>query len=583
MTMAKRTSVASGSRLSGRGVWVRLWWMVLLLLASGAMAQAPGPGAALQASPGHEPGRVASRRAMQNQAWFVLLSREAGLVGGQPAQVRVPLAHLAPRSGPMGARDGAVRLAGTLVQFPVAWCTRGSRLFLMFEEVKPPAPLVSPVKPRRVLSYAAVRGETGEWATEPQGRPEALPSFEGTGDLLDMVGSDAGVFVLRRMEDGTLRLDRLDPEAPKGQSQWAQVQGLPPAMQVSQERLLLAGYAQGVLVASPREAGTIWAVNCLGPTPTWASRGLGQVGGAGGARRALVVCAGQLLLAWEDRGTLRVAARAMEASGLPALDSAWREVFSKPDLGEDWWPMAMDADERLAFLYLKPHPGKPEEKLTYDERLIEISARTGRVFYDGPVRIESPISNADYVLLGVVAWLVVGMVLAGVVPAREGAVVIPEGASISEPTRRIIAGLIDFSLAILAVTRIQGVALADVTALGWWSSVSGQVIVIEALGSLIVVCTVFESLLGRTPGKLVAGCEVVSSAVKLVPGEQLGEARPTLWRSLVRNVCKWGLPPLGLLGVMDPSGRGRPDQYSRTAVIVRYIPEDEPLDEDRDE
>lgn len=535
-------------------------------------------------------GKASRARAVPDQAWFVIpFVSPTGekTANGEPVVRSVFLFHVPPRVGAKGAADGTLRRGGEVVQKPAAWCVRGRGLFMLFEGDPPPPAFPGPPKPRQLLTIRAVRGDDGTWETDPAGRPDVLPSLDGEGTLVEMVGSEVGIFVLRRVDD-SLRLDMLNPDASDGRPKWTRVLGLAPQLQATDSRLAVAGYSEGLLIAEGSEgAGKLWAVNCAGNTPTWTVRALGELGAEAvrSERGQIAVCAGQLVAARLDRdGTLHVASRPVDAMGLPSVGGAWRELATQPGIGDQFSMGVLDEDERLAFLHAREFaggkgPGPPETEL----RLLELGVRTGRVMYDGTIKLAPPISSADYVLLGMVMWTVLGMVIAGIVPPKEGVVVIPEGTSIAEPMRRVIAGGIDFSLAMLAVSRIQGVPLGEVLTLPWWSSESGQLVVIQSLGALVVVSTVFECLLGRTPGKLVTGCEVLSTALKLEPGKKLTESRPTLLKALLRNLLKWGLPPLGMLGVMDPSGRGRHDQYSRTGVIVRYVSEDEPLDDDPDD
>lgn len=582
-----------------RARWVMVAVWALLCVAGVGFAQetprvpsADGVSAARQ-SPSEGAAGVGVRQAprgerLENQGWFVVS------VGGKVSegQPRVVLFQVPPRAGPGGAADGTLRPSGELVQMPTAWCVRGASLYMLFEEAPRPPAFPGPPKPRRVLTVKAVRSDTGAWRTEPSGRPDVLPSLDGAGVMIDMVGAGPGVFALRRVE-GSLRLDMMRQGPTVRSLAWEEVQGWPTELRLTEDRVAIAGSDRGVIVAQAG-AGTLWSVNVTGDTPTWTARPLGEMGEQA-LRRVdglLTVCAGQLLASWTDElGAFHVISRPLDAKGEPTAGEGWRALATQPGVFAAFTPVGMDADERLAVMY-NPPPAEKQKKVGSgaegkggasepESRLLEMSARTGRVLYDGPIRLAAPISGADYVLMGAVMWVVLGMVVAGIVPPREGVVVIAEGSSIAEPVRRVAAGAIDFSLAMLAVSRIEGVPLDEVLTLAWWSTPAGELVVLQALGALVVVCTVLECLLGRTPGKLVTGCEVLSTKVRLGQSTQ-GEARPTVWQALVRNVLKWGLPPLGALGVMDPSGRGRHDQFARTAVIVRYVAEDEPLDDDLD-
>lgn len=561
--------------------WLAAMALVLAWLPARVRAQAgSGPNMEARGADAASP----RYRPIPNQGWFVVPIAEPAKTGtGEPAVQTVLLFHVPPRTGANGVPDGTLRRAGELVRTPALWCVRGPGLYMLFDEGPPPKAFPGPPKPRQMLTIRSVRDEHEEWATDPAGRPDVLPSLDGAGALLGMAGSDVGIFVLRRV-DGSLRLDELDPDEAAEAPKWTQVLGLAPQLEGAKGRVALAGFSRGVLIAD--SSGTLWTVKCDSNKPTWTARALGELGVKAvlAPDGVLTVCAGQLLASWtEADGTLRVASRPMDDASGDSGGPGWRELASVPGVGSQFDPSAMDADERIAYFYARPAAAKPGQPKEDEPRLLELGVRTGRVLYNGGIKLAPPISSADYVLLGMVMWIVLGMVTAGIVPPKEGVVVIPDGTSIAEPMRRIIAGLIDFSLAMLAVSRIEGVPVSDLLTMPWWSSEAGQLVVIQALGSLVVVCTVLECLLGRSPGKLVTGCEVIGTALRLDSGKKLTQSHPSLLRALLRNFLKWGLPPLGMLGVMDPSGRGRHDQYARTAVIVRYVPEDEPLDDDFDE
>jgi hypothetical protein len=127
----------------------------------------------------------------------------------------------------------------------------------------------------------------------------------------------------------------------------------------------------------------------------------------------------------------------------------------------------------------------------------------------------------------------------------------------------------------------------------WWTE-SGQQVLLTSVGIMIALGTVLEFLLGRTVGKIITGCEVVAvkltaanpteapapQAEKSKADEQAGPDRVPLWRVFLRNVIKWGLPPVALIGMLDPNGRHRADQLARTAVVIEAPEEDEADDEE---
>ena len=90
-----------------------------------------------------------------------------------------------------------------------------------------------------------------------------------------------------------------------------------------------------------------------------------------------------------------------------------------------------------------------------------------------------------------------------------------------------------------------------------------------ALAIAIPIASVMEAGFGRSPGKALLGIEVV----RMSRGESAFTGlvvRPSLVMCLVRNAIKWIMPPVAMLGLLDPELRHRGDVLSRSAVVVKY-------------
>lgn len=206
----------------------------------------------------------------------------------------------------------------------------------------------------------------------------------------------------------------------------------------------------------------------------------------------------------------------------------------------------------------------------------EISAFTGRVFYRGEGRSDLPVSAREIRVLTVLLVGVMVVVLL-VVLRRDpdgGVYSLPEGMSLAEPGRRFFAGLLDFAIATLIAARFLGIPLAEVVSPTGVLEGQGWVVVGVALGVGLVIGTLTEWLTGRSPGKLLVGCEVVDIRPPVAQAR-----RPTLLQALVRNLVKWGVPPAAVFGLLEGEGRHRGDSIARTAVTVEGA-EEEPEGED---
>jgi hypothetical protein len=185
----------------------------------------------------------------------------------------------------------------------------------------------------------------------------------------------------------------------------------------------------------------------------------------------------------------------------------------------------------------------------------------------------SPFRKPEYILLVVMLLEMSACALVFILKPDDGsALTLPEGYSLAPVFRRALAGAIDLSL-MLTVSR------------WFWDAYGPQVLgegdgqlarslaaAISTVLLLIVQGALLEAMLGRTIGKMLVGIEVVQLPGPRDAVQEL--RRPSLARTLVRNMVKWGLPPIGLLGLLDPEGRHRGDQFTRTLCVMRF--EDEP-------
>jgi hypothetical protein len=223
-------------------------------------------------------------------------------------------------------------------------------------------------------------------------------------------------------------------------------------------------------------------------------------------------------------------------------------------------------------------------------RIAEFSATSGEVFYTGQLRVPLATTSDDYRLLGLV---LLGILAAAVVfivaPLPRTEAHLPRGTALAPAGRRFLATMIDATLALVGGSAIWGMSALE--ALGPESLVTGRIIAVMAasLGLAVVVSAVMEATLGRSPGKVLMGIEVVRLArfASTGPGAGTGPdraeagrvriedlvVRPSIWMALVRTLVKWVLPPVALLGVLDPELRHRGDVLSRCAVVVRFDPD----------
>jgi hypothetical protein len=386
------------------------------------------------------------------------------------------------------------------------------------------------------------------------GRPDAAPQAEGGGELVALAGGGGRLFLVRRVGPA-LRVDALDAGA------WASVEVPADVQRALRRGVVAVGHAGGLSLVSsdggPGAAIATYAPGVDGAPGGWSTAALPELP-VSRAGTQLCAVAGQLI-AVGGAGTLQVRSTPLAGGG------RWSDLASVEGVIEPFIIAPMEEDARVAILWAGAKESGRSAGTNHG--FAEVSVKTGRVLYSGTLRLASPVSGRDYLLLGLVLAMVVGMVGVAVLGGREGAVLLPAKVSIADAPRRVIAGVVDIALCVLVVTRVTGVPASSMFTGEFWAASAGLTTFFQVVGALIAMGTLCEALAGRTPGKFLAGCRV-ASVIPDATRERDEVRRPSFLRALIRNAVKWGLPPVGVLGVLDPGGRHRHDQLARTAVVV---------------
>lgn len=261
--------------------------------------------------------------------------------------------------------------------------------------------------------------------------------------------------------------------------------------------------------------------------------------------------------------------------------AAWRPLARVAGVSELATMSPLEGVGRLVIFWEDKSPpmrGEGERRRTLgppDWQIAELSASSGEVFYQGRLRLPMAAASSDYRALGLTMLVVlVGAVLFVIVPIRSQELVLPDGTSLASPARRLVATAVDAFLAMLAASVIWGVPMTQV--FGVEAVLTGKVIEIVATGLAfaIPVSALMEAALGRSPGKALVGIEVVRMS-RGDPAFAGLIVRPSLAMCFVRNVIKWIMPPVAMLGLLDPELRHRGDVLTRAAVVVRFEDEGE--------
>jgi hypothetical protein len=260
-------------------------------------------------------------------------------------------------------------------------------------------------------------------------------------------------------------------------------------------------------------------------------------------------------------------------------------VLASVNPGPDVAIVSLDQVGRIALVWQEaegPAPSKdnglPVRRAPSSPKtnIIEISAATGHVLYEGPARVGGPVSSQELKLLAIALVGVMIVVVAVILkPDGGGAgLSLPKGYALAEPGRRVVAGVVDVLLATLVVSAVLRVSVLELLSADLLSRGSGGITaVLLILGVGFVHTTLGDWLIGRSIGKVATGCLVVRPGVtKSEPGGEVSPvlSRPTLWRAAVRNLVCWLLPPVAMWGMGGADHRHRGDIASGLVVVVEF-------------
>ena len=514
-------------------------------------------------------------------SWFVMPA-----LGGR----EFVLAHVPPRSMPDGSARpstmGLYRSAIRLTEVPEALAAWDDSVYAIFTARGDGS---GDGKARTVRTLKAQRfSDSDLWVDQPSGRMDTLPSLAGGMKLAGFAaGPDGPIALLSDERTDDIRLMVLHEQV------WRSVE-LPAALVQSQRERGFVGVdlfadAEGIYVlARQRESWTIWSGPLLIDD---AGKGLPETESDA-----------SLIVDWKMRRVNPFGVAALDAgSSVLRVDSRWyavaggdseavevfevapefvRRAASVDGVGPVRVIVPIDGLARLVIVSTARPNGAAEAKSAgprVGAKVVELSLLTGRVFYSGPAQPVDPLGSSEFRFIAVGLILAMGLILVLVLRADETAGVnLPEGFSFADPTRRAIATILDVAIVALLVPRFTGNSILELFGpMAWLNGEAFETLLLVAiLGCL--VGTVGETLFGRTPGKLLADCEVISIAPRTGKDATSDDIpRPSFAASLTRNAIKWFLSPVAAVALMDGSGRHRGDQFAKAAVVVPFDPEEE--------
>lgn len=466
----------------------------------------------------------AARSDVPSHAWAAV-ERDDGVL----------IVHVPPRDSDgisEPADPGSVRPVRPIKEMPDAIAGVGDRAYLFFP------PSGTPQGPiRRVLSFRSVpAGLAGMWTDVPHGLLDPMPPLRARGRLIDVAADPAGVLYALTRGPGEIQLWAMHDD------EWHGVE-LPETLpQTEPLAIAMLSFGEGVLLAErdadrtrawTRDAAGVWASFELDDwsrfwQATW-RRGMGQ---------EVVV-------------------------GVPG---------ESPDQPAAVWSLAPGRETKLG--NVEATPGGATVLLPSSGRLValrpseegmtlqELSLVSGRVIFEGEAPSTVPLPVGEFRLIVLTVLLVMSAALFVIIkPGEERPWTVPDGWVLADPGRRLLATLFDVVLTASIVAPVFGVStrqllIGEVLVHGGHAWVALPTLAVSGW----IAMSVWESLLGLTPGKFVMGLRVYRATA--------GPARrvPIFW-CLVRNGVKWLVFPAAMLALADPQGRHRGDAAAGAAVV----------------
>lgn len=499
-------------------------------------------------------------------AWLAVPSPKLSPGEDSPFQIY----HVPPRGGPMASDDGTLRTAqaGRLLARPDRIAASDDTVWMVMEPSNDSTKAVQ----RTVLSLAAVRHEIAElWRDEPEGYPDTCPSLTGPGMLTGLAAGRWGVAAVLDSRTSNGASGGLVLKVLSGTA-WSTIDL--PALPANASVSLAAGKAGPTVIAlTPGVSVEVWRCEPLiqndkpmwTKLPSWRREVLPVATGAAGLTDASWAV-------WRDSGT--------------TINAAWEKPGGKDiviaellrtgpvefaSITGEGRPAVAFTDSRAQVFWFQPGDRGQTNKLA----VAEVSLLTGRALYRGPARAGLPITDSDVRLLLLTLTILAASVVVFVIRGESARVevTLPEGYSLAETSARVFATLLDLILVAFLTSRVTGLPLSQlfVVKVAAGTEFIQFALTAAALGALQGI--VLEGLFGRTVGKALTGLVVG----RVVPG---GVEGAPLWSAVVRNLVKWLLPPVGMLGLMEHNARHRGDVWAQTVVVTSTPSPDNSEDED---
>lgn len=464
-------------------------------------------------------------------AWVLLPSEDAD----ETVLIHVPPRRVVEGMSYEASEVGTIRVARRLLGSPIGIASWGERVYLLMPR--------SGAAPVRVLTLrAAPTGLADFWSYLPTDRLQSLEPLPAGFSAQRIVGSPSGPAVI-----GVLDGERVVLRYHAGV--WSELETGP----LQEADVLIGGRVLALL--RPEGEGTASVVRIEG------DRGEASL-------RVKIPPLDRVIDARATPSRLLLAIETGDAVEISALHAGEPERIARFEHSTGACGGAFIGPDGFSYAQVCAPTDAPAGRL----EVIEYSTTTGDELYRGPARNTVPISAARFRLFTLVLiGLTVLLLLLTIRTSTDAPLTLPEGYALAEPSRRLIASLIDGLIAALLVSLVSGVRVMDLLTLRvLFDSGASWLLVPAVLFVGFVLGVAGESFTGRSLGKALTGCRVIRATSDAEPG---GPRPAGLGRSLVRNLIKWGLPPVSVLALVEPSGRSRADVVSGLVVVTELVPD----------
>jgi hypothetical protein len=494
-----------------------------------------------------------------------------------------------------GSSDGSFRVSAPLAERPNALAAWRDRVWLIFD-AKPAGKDSATDGSRQVLTLAVTEILPGRWRDEPAERPRLEPGLPGMGRLTGFVGTAVGPAAL--VENIGMPAERWSLRVLEDRV-WKPLAIPPAAAELSILRLVPD--PDGLTILGVTSTGLEW---WRGTPPTARGSDPEPPGWLWRRAQRLLATDGQLTTAeaavaipflW--RGHLAFVAPSRENASwtharVVLLDAVTPRLLTTLALA-DARPIPDPTDpinapspsavrlgvvpmlglDRLALVWDAPAPPppagtRPGAYHAAAERLgvAEISLNSGRTLWLGPADMDGPIRARDLVLL--VAFMVMGVAsLLMFVLRTESAPEphLPGGYAVADPSRRVVATLIDAAIAAVIASRFLDIPFGRAFSSEGIASLESLHLLMGTTLAAFLTTAAGDVLMARSIGKALMGCVIIQAPAP--EGDAQARAASPL-QAIARAALKWGLPPLAALTIMEPAGRHRAEVLTRTAVVM---------------